>query len=105
MQYIYFKTTSGRLMTNVDIVDAALIVHDERISREDYESIREYARTNCAGILEEVTDEVTVDYLVQNGHRVKAIELYYNINRENGVTLSESRRIIEKMIKEFKSNQ
>ena len=101
MQYIYFKTTSGRLMTNVDIVDAALIVHDERISRDDYESIREYVRTNCAGILEEVTDEVTVEYLVQNGYKVKAIELYYDLNRENGITLSEAKKVIDQAIRQW----
>ena len=102
--HLYFKTANGSIKTSVDIADAALIVDNRIIPIDDHEAIRNFVRVCCLGIEEELHD-VTVEYLISNGYKTRAIELYYDTHKFEGVTLKEAKETVEKMMKDLKSSQ
>lgn len=102
MNYIYFETTNGRLVTNYNISTTAEIVNGKKIDSEDFVSVREYVKGACNGILKEVKNP-SVNFLIKKGRKIDAVKLYYDTH--TGISLSEAKNIIEEMMEECKLNE
>ena len=100
---LWFKAKNGMLLTSREVAAAALIVDGKNISPTNEKEIREYAEI-CMGIVEEVKHP-SLAYLILNGQKTKAIQLYYNANKDKGVNLVLAREVIETLEKRLKSNQ
>lgn len=91
MNDIYFTTTSGKLITNHDIAEAA-IINGDIVDAYNLDDVRKYART-CKGIVKEINPSIKV--CLQNGDRSTAIKLYYY--RHSGITLKDAQKVINEM--------
>ena len=91
MNDIYFTTTTGKLVTNHDIVKAA-IINGDIVDEYDFDNVRKYAST-CKGIVKEINPSIKV--CLQNGDRVTAIKLYYY--RHPGIGLKDAQNAINDM--------
>lgn len=97
-EYIYFGTVDGGLVDHYDIIKMARIVSGKNIAINDFDAIREYAKT-CKGIKKEVK-KPSVKYLLERGEKVKAIQIYYR--QHKGMGLKEAKDIIDKMEENLK---
>lgn len=97
-EYIYFGTVDGGLVDHYDIIKMARIVSGKNIAINDFDAIREYAKT-CKGIKKEVK-KPSVKYLLERGEKVKAIQIYYR--QHEGMGLKEAKDIIDKMEENLK---
>lgn len=92
-EYIYFGTVDGGLIDHYEIVKMAKIVSGLKLYINDFEAIREYAKT-CKGIKKEVK-KPSVKFLLERGEKVKAIQIYRR--QHEGMGLKEAKDIIDKM--------
>lgn len=92
MDYIYFKIKHGGIADNYDVVRAAKIVSNKRISAEDTKTIRDYAKF-CAGIGEEI-ENPSVEDLLLYGEEVKAVRKY---REDHNTTLTEAKLVVRQM--------
>lgn len=95
---IYFKTTQNKLVTNHDIAKVATIWGDI-LDAYDYDAVRNYAK-RCKGIVKEIKNP-SIKVCLQNRDLVLAVKLYYYRHLET--SLSEAKRIIDKMYEDMKS--
>ena len=85
--YIYFATIDNSIIDNYKLAAIAKITDGISIPEEDFDAIREYAST-CKGIKKEL-DNTSIKFLLENGKRVQAIQLYYRSHPE--IRLTEAR--------------
>lgn len=95
---IYFTTTSGKLVNNHDIANAA-IINGDTIDEYSFDDVRKYAAT-CKGIIKEINPSIRV--CLQNNDRITAIKLYYL--RHPGIALKDARNAINEMEDKMKLN-
>ena len=88
---IYFTTTNGKLVTNHDIVKAA-IINGDCIDEYNLDEVRKYAST-CKGVVKEINPSIKV--CLQNGDKITAVKLYYY--RHPGIGLKDAKNIIDDM--------
>ena len=88
---IYFTTTTGKLVTNHDIVKAA-IINGDIVDEYDLDNVRKYAST-CKGIVKEINPSIKV--CLQNGDKITAVKLYYY--RHPGIALKAAKNVIDDM--------
>lgn len=103
MNEIYFGTKDGDLLDGYDIVEIAYVTTGDRISLNDLDSVRNFAKT-CKGITREIKNP-SVKHLVENGRKAKAVKIYYK--KHPGTTLKEAIEnvnSIEKNINKKKEN-
>lgn len=93
---IYFGTTDGGIVDNLDIAKAAKIFTDADIDYEDLDRIRCVARMACKGITREI-ENPSVKYLVANGFKTKAVSLWHD--KHPGTTLKEAYAAVNRMEK------
>ena len=96
MNDIYFTTTSGKLITNYDIAEAA-IINGDTVDAYNLDDVRKYAST-CKGIIKEINPSIKV--CLQNGDRSAAIKLYYR--RHPGITIKDAQKVINEMEEKMK---
>lgn len=96
---IYFLTTTNNLVTGYDISVTALIKENKIISSTDHDTIREYVK-ECDGITEEVKDP-SIEYLVAHGQKVKAVMMYYDLHKNEGIDLKQARQAIYEIEKDL----
>ena len=88
---IYFTTTSGKLITNHDIVKAA-IINGDTVDEYNLDDVRKYAST-CKGVVKEINPSIKV--CLQNGDKFTALKLYYL--RHPGIALKDAKNVIDDM--------
>ena len=88
---IYFTTMSGKLITNHDIVKAA-IINGDIVDEYNLDDVRKYAST-CKGVIKEINPSIKV--CLQNGDKITAVKLYYY--RHHGIALKDAKNIIDDM--------
>lgn len=93
MEEVYFGTKDGDLIDRYEISKIAYLTTGIRISTDDISSIREFSKT-CKGISGEIK-RPSVKWLVQHGHKVKAVKIYYKIH--SGISLKEAKEIVDSM--------
>lgn len=100
MNYIYFGTIDGSLVTNYELSTMSKIVNGKQIPADDLEAIREYAKT-CKGVKKEIRNP-SVKFLLKHGEKYKAIFLYYKMHPQLSVT--DAKKIIDEMEKKMQQN-
>lgn len=104
MNEIYFGTKDGDLLDGYDIAKIAYVTSGERISLDDLDSVRDFAKT-CKGITREIKNP-SVKRLIENGHKIKAIKIYYEKHPE--IRFKEAKEIadsIEENMNKSKENR
>lgn len=91
MNKIYFGTTDGDLLDVYDIVKIAYVTTGERNYLDDLDSVRDFAKT-CKGITREIKNP-SVKKLIENGHKIKAVKIYYEKHPE--ISFKESKEIVD----------
>lgn len=99
MEHIYFTTYDNKLVTNWDIVKAAMIVNGKEIGGNELEQVRKYAKS-CKGIKKEIKNP-SIKYLLAHGDKYTAIKIYYRRHPEK--THKEARDVIEEILKNMNS--
>ena len=74
-------------------------INGDTVDEYDLDDVRKYAET-CKGIIKEINP--SIKRCLQNGEKILAVKLYYH--RHPGITLNESKEIIDKMIADMKNN-
>lgn len=97
MEYVYFSTNNGKLVTNWDIAKAATIVNGKEIGGNELEQVRKYAKS-CKGIKKEIKNP-SIKYLLAHGDKYTAIKIYYRRHPEK--TLKEARDVIEEILRKM----
>ncbi len=100
MQYIYFSTVGGDMVDNYELVRMAKVVNNVDIYPTDFEQIRKFAKW-CGGIKKEINP--SVEYLVKNGRKVKAVMLYHRKHLD--VALQDCKRIIDKIEEDLRDKK
>lgn len=97
-EYIYFGTVDGGLVDNYDIIKIARIVSGLNICINEFDRIREYAKS-CKGIKNEVR-KPSIKFLLERGEKLMAIKIYRR--QHEGMGLKEAKDIIDKMEENLK---
>lgn len=87
---LYFETMQGNIVSDRDVLSAINLVNGPTITPMSDDEIRSYA-ASCRGIKCEV-DVPDVEQLVRDGHKFKAIKVYYETHR---CSLTEAREHVE----------
>lgn len=95
MLNMYFREIAyGHIYDKNRVEDAIRIVNGDFTSDMTDEEFLQYVKDNCKGI-EYITEDVTVEYLIDHKEKVLAVKLYREEHPE--LSLLESKAIIDKM--------
>ena len=90
----YWKRLDGKIVTDSEIRDAIYIVRGERIPLKD---IPKFVADYCYGLYSLEVVGPTVETFLKSDQIVKAIRLYYNTHKDEGISLKEARDTIYNM--------
>lgn len=93
LKEIYFELENKKLITDSRIIEIAYVHGLVEIQNDDYDSIRDYAKS-CKGIVREI-EHPSVKQCIINGDKFHAVKIFYDTHPDIG--LKESRDIINEM--------
>lgn len=99
----YFETKAGNLVTNIGVATAYECITGVEINPFEEESIN-LALKVLTGITKEVSDEISVEYLLAHGKRIEAVKMYYS-QTPDCQSLSAAKEFIEQMETSRKSKE
>lgn len=93
LKEIYFELVNKKLITSSKLVEIAYVHSLVEIPNDDYDRIRDYAKT-CEGIVREI-EHPSVKQCIINGDKFHAVKIFYDTHPDIG--LKESRDIVNEM--------
>jgi len=93
MNYIYFETMDGGMVTNYNLITMAMVVEGKALDAEDLDSVREYAKS-CKGIKGEIKNP-SVETFVRCGEYVKAVQYLSRTNPE--IDVKEAKALVDEI--------